>query len=180
MSRRHYINLTNGLAALDHVRATGESWSITRIRSTTLERADWYGLLMVDLDADLLLHLALGVECVIHDRGTRRPLSKTLYFGVPLVRYLLERWWYGRQPASVPTRGPRSGPGPDRVAEFAAIYEATIASPSADGGQVRSRLDYFGRYAGGEMSEVRLVVAGGPTYHDGDREHWHVVARRLQ
>ena len=170
MTRRHYLNLTNGLEDLDLVLALGEPWVISRIRSTTLEHADWWGLFMVDLDADLLLHLALGTPCVLHDRGTRRFLSKTLYFGAPLIQYVLERFWYGRVPASVPTVGPRGGRGPDVAAKFAEIYNELIEAPNHQAGQVRDRLGYFARYA--SCGHVRFEVAGGSTEHDGEMSHW--------
>lgn len=175
--RRHYLNLSNGLEALYDVRAPGEPWAVCRIRSTTLEHEDWTGLLMVDLDADLLLHLALGVTCVLHDRGTRRPLSKTQYLGTHLVVYLLERYWFGHAPSAVMTHGPNGGPGPDRAAEFAVIYEQTIAAPNATAGMVRKRLDYFGQFAAGKT--VWFLAAGGATTHDGDKAFYQGLARAL-
>ena len=176
--RRHYINLTNGLAAIDEVRVTGEPWAVSRIRSTTFERENWHGLLMVDLDADLLLHLALGVTCVLHDRGTRRQLSKTQFYGTHLVTYLLERHWFGLTPAVVRVHGPHGGVGPDRAAEFDRIYLQAVAAGSADAGAVRKRLDYFGRYAAGPS--VWFLAAGGSTDRDGDVEHWRAQAARLR
>lgn len=170
--RRHYLNLTNGLEALSELLAAGETYSFLRIRSTTVERLDWHLLLVEELGADLLMHLALGHECVVHDRGTLRLLSKTLYHAVPLVKYVLTRRWYNEHAAEaeVVSLGPRGGQAPDRRAEFKEIYAAVVEAPSPEGARVRSMLDYFGRYRSGGV--VRLTTSGGSTTHDGDRLYY--------
>lgn len=175
--RRHYLNLTNGLEALDTIRATGETWAVCYIRSTTFEHRDWHRLLTTDLDSDLLLHLALGVTCVLHDRGTRRPLSKTQYYGTHLVTYLLERYWFGHRPAVMRVHGPWGGAGPDRAEEFGSIYETAVTASGWAAGKVRQRLDYFGQYATGKT--VYFLAAGGSTLRDGDYAFWQEQARRL-
>lgn len=179
MVRRHYINLSNGLEALDEVRATGEGWAVLRLQSTTIERRDWRALLMVDLSADLLLHLALGVECVLHDRGTRRPLSKTCYYAVPLVRHILGRRWYGLRPdvAFMPTR--HGGRGHNAVAYFDQVYDDVVGAPNPEGGVLRRRLDYFGRYANAADPCVRFVAASKSTDRDGDTAHQVSLARGI-
>ena len=58
--RKHYINLTDGLEALPEVQATGEPWAFSRIQSTTIERRDWWSLLMIDLGEDLPMHWPWG------------------------------------------------------------------------------------------------------------------------
>ncbi len=69
MKTRHYVNLTNGLEALPAILASGEPSCAMRLQSTTVERRDWVKLFLCDLCDDLLLHLALGWRCVLHDRA---------------------------------------------------------------------------------------------------------------
>ena len=37
--------------------------------------------LFLDLDHNFLIHLALGFDCVVYDRGTRKKYSKTISRG---------------------------------------------------------------------------------------------------
>jgi len=41
--------------------------------------------------------LALGAECRIYDFGTNRPLSKTIYIGLPIIEYCLNKYWIGHE-----------------------------------------------------------------------------------
>lgn len=175
--RKHYLNLTNGLEALATL-PEGEPWSFMRLQSTTLERRQWARLFGSDLDHDLLMHLALGWECVLHDRGTLRPRSKTIYLGVPLVRYVLGRRWYGLDPDVVPGGGPRSA-DPLNIAPYcrevyAEIFERNL---NAEKGRVRVRLDYYRRFA--SCGEVRLVGSSGSTARDGDYAFYRGLASGL-
>lgn len=166
---RHYINLTNGLEALAEVQATGEPWAFLRMRSTTLEHADWPRLIS-EVSDDLLMHLALGEACTVHDRGTRRALSKTIYQGVPLVRYLLNRRWHGLRPRSVALTGGGGGPAYDGVDWFETIYEGLFERAEGDRGQTKRRMDYYRRYVRG--SAVHLIGSSASTEHDGDGAYY--------
>jgi hypothetical protein len=163
---KHYLNLSNGVEALEVVQATGEPWSFCRIRSTTFERERWHTLFMNDVSDDLLMHLALGWICVLHDRGTLRPQSKTCYLGVPLIAYVLRRRWSGFVPDRVPMYGPRGGAAPDAAERFDAIYRETVEANTREAGIVRQRFDYFARYYAGQP--VRFVSRSESTTRDGD------------
>jgi hypothetical protein len=174
MRVKHYLNLTNGLEALATLPA-GEPWAFLRLQSTTLEKRDWSGLFL-GLDADLLMHLSLGTCCIVHDRGTARPLSKTVYYGLPLVEYVLNRRWHDLDPGRVLLVGPHGGPGPDAWQEFSGIYEGLMDGRD-DKGAARRRIDYFGRYKQGHA--VKLSGASEATDHDGDRAYYRDLAARL-
>ncbi len=93
MVEKHFINLTNGIDKIKELNEKGIDYSFIRIQSTSLERKDYLKLL-VDLDHNLLINLALGNKCIIYDYGTNRKLSKTIYCGIPLIEYILNRYWY--------------------------------------------------------------------------------------
>ena len=40
--------------------------------------------------------IALGKECRIYDYGARRKLSKTVYHGIPVIKYCLMRFWLNK------------------------------------------------------------------------------------
>ena len=119
---------------------------------------------------DMLMHLALGWRCVVHDRGTLRPLSKTLFFGVPLIRYVLDRAWTTVAPEQVPLVGPWGGPAPDGAARFDAIFCGL-------GHETIRRVRYYSRYWTGGPAD--LVGDGSATEHDGDVAYYAGLARTL-
>lgn len=144
-----YLNLSNGVEALPRV---GPDARFCRIRSTTIERADWPGLIL-ECDADMLLRLALGECCCVIDYGTRRVMSKTVSVGVPVVRDVLGAAWLGRDP---------------ETAEGRAAVAAILGRPETDAArQAKERVRYFARLR--TCGEVRLIGASMPTQHDGDR-----------
>ena len=166
---RHYVNLTNGLEDLADLLVTPPTWSFSRLRSTTIEREKWDAFLG-EVPDDMLMHLALGWRCVVHDRGTLRPLSKTLFFGVPLIRYVLDRAWTTVAPEQVPLVGPRGGPAPDGAARFDAIFCGL-------GHETIRRVRYYSRYWTGGPAD--LVGDGSATEHDGDVAYYAGLARTL-
>jgi len=56
---RHYINLTNGIEAVPRLQRLGLPHSFLRLPSTRCEQQQFEALVN-DLDADLLMRLALG------------------------------------------------------------------------------------------------------------------------
>lgn len=173
---RHYVNLTNGLESLPELVDAGALWSFLRLQSTTVERQDWVKLFLTDLSDDLLMHLALGWRCVIHDRGTNRPLSKTIYYAIPLVRYVLDRRWYEFAPAEVWNQGRRGGRGSNVVAQYAKIYHDLFVHTMADTGRVKRRVEYYRRYLVASVDGVQLVGASSATTRDGDGAYYRNLA----
>lgn len=98
--RCHFINLTNGIEALQHL--DRQDVSFVRIQSSRCEANDFYGILS-DIDHNLLFQLAIGSECVVYDygsRGTAWPgadgemkVPRAIWWGVEWVRYALRRTW---------------------------------------------------------------------------------------
>lgn len=175
---RHYVNLTNGLETLSQLVEWGASWAFLRLQSTTIERQDWVKLFLTDLSDDLLMHLALGWRCVVHDRGTNRPLSKTIYYALPLVQYVLDRRWYDLRPQAVWNRGRRGGRGSNVVGAYDKIYHDLFVHTQADTGRVKRRVEYYRRYlvARDPSHGVDLVGACEATTHDGDAAFYRELA----
>jgi len=173
---RHYVNLTNGLESLQELIDDGASWSLLRLQSTTIERQDWVKLFLTDVSDDLLMHLALGWRCVVHDRGTNRPLSKTIYYALPLVKYVLDRRWYELSPAEVWNQGRRGGRGSNVTAQYAKIYHDLFVHTAADTGRVKQRVKYYRRYLVASVDGVRLAGACSATTHDGDGAYYRDLA----
>ena len=105
LSVRHFINLKNGVEAIPTLRAVGiDDYAFVRIQSTLCEVGDMEKMLL-ELDANLLVSLALGYSCVVYDFGSRdkkRGVPRALWYGLEFTRFALNRYWFDGE--DVPTR----------------------------------------------------------------------------
>lgn len=173
MAKTLFLNLTNGIEYLPEV----EDGVIhfMRIRSTTIERKDWLFLLM-DLDHNFLLHLALGKDCVFVDYGTNRLNSKTVYYGIQLVRYVLSRRWFGI--AETPYRLHRNSNGKifDVESHFSHIYDTLfVHDQDADKCKLKKKLDYYKKFL--NTSELKLSTISNSTTYDGNYPHYFEILK---
>ncbi|KAL4447627.1 hypothetical protein ABPG75_004846, partial [Micractinium tetrahymenae] len=98
----HYINLTNGIEAIPRLQQLGLPYRFLRLPSTRCEQQQ-FEQLMNDLDADLLMRLALGQCCLVYDFGSRnkkRGAPRAVWYGLEFIRYALRRLWLGEQGAA--------------------------------------------------------------------------------
>lgn len=121
--RAYFVNLSNGAEAASALAAAGVPWAAIRIQSSHLE-GNHYGMLLDGLDSNFLLHLAMGVECVVLDYGANRkqwpttvispgkeavtsPASvpRALWQGLEFVRFAVHDAWGLPPPTHVRLRG---------------------------------------------------------------------------
>ena len=163
---KHFINLTNGLEFIDEL----PDYNFIRIRSTTLERKDYYFLLM-DLDHNFLMNLALGEECIVYDCGTRRNLSKTIYKGIPLIKYILERFWLDVD--NVPYILSRDGSFKRNSHDYFSKIYADLFIHNRDNNKLKlkRKLNYFRKFL--KINEqVNLSGVSISTNNDGNYEYF--------
>lgn len=147
----HYLNLTNGIEALAVHGIPFADARFIRIQSSHCETHRWIQLLDT-LDNDFLLHLALGCECIVYDgycRG-KKGSPRALWQGLALVRYVVERCWYGRHiyfPSGMSNY-------------FSGVYE-TLPK------RVLRRIEYFKRYTEPD-GLVNLSYRAWRSSYDGD------------
>jgi hypothetical protein len=94
MDKKFYINLSNGIQFLPKV--TDENIGFIRIQSTLLEQKRWEQVL-IDLDYDFLLSLAIGRECVVVDYSARKLIPRSIYQGIEFIKYILYREWFNTE-----------------------------------------------------------------------------------
>jgi hypothetical protein len=94
---RHFINLKNGIEAVPTLHAMNvHDYAFCRVQSTMCEAGDMEKVLC-ELDANLLVSLALGYSCVVYDFGSRdkkRGVPRALWYGTEFVRYALDWYWF--------------------------------------------------------------------------------------
>jgi hypothetical protein len=93
MSEKHYINLTNGIEFLDQL--DHRTACFIRIQSTHCEQKRYEDIIM-SLSDDLLMHLALGFDCVIHD-ASHHGEPRALWQGVAFIKMLVRLLWFNKK-----------------------------------------------------------------------------------
>jgi len=93
---KHYLNLTNGLEALEKYYFS--DINVIRIQSTKMEQKQTEDVLM-DLDYDFLMHLALGYRVVIYDytKNGRKKQPRAIWQGLKWIEYVLNRIWFDKE-----------------------------------------------------------------------------------
>ncbi len=91
----YYLNLTNGIEFLDRPDFNIKEYKFVRIQSTACEKHLWDKILM-DLDYNFLLDLALGNEVIVCDTSQRKIISRALYQGLEFIRFVLNKYWLGK------------------------------------------------------------------------------------
>lgn len=146
----HYLNLSNGIQALDDYALAPEAVRYLRIPSTWCEQKLWADVLGCASD-DLLMNLALGRKCRVYDYGANKPAPRALWQGLEWIRYVLHRRWLGEEVTAV---GRASGARGYFAGEYARL-----------GRRDKARIDYYARYLATET--IRLVAVAGSTDRDG-------------
>lgn len=88
---RYFVNLSSGLDYMEDFAGRADV-SFIRVQSTWCEQKEWDRLLC-DIDSNLLMHLALGYNCMIFDASAKRDVSRALWQGIELLRYCLCAAW---------------------------------------------------------------------------------------
>lgn len=97
IKRRIFLNLTNGLEALERYNLKLENVSFVRIQSSHCEAHDFEAILW-DIDHNLLMSLAQGIECIIYDFGAKSNIPKAVYLGINWIYFILNQRWFGNSP----------------------------------------------------------------------------------
>lgn len=169
---KHFVNLTNGIEAIPKLQK--EYINFIRIQSTTLERNNWYKF-FIDLDHNLLMWLALGAECRIYDFGTNRPVPKTIYQGIPILEYCLNKYWFNYEADTV-----MIGRKPTNQKEYVEreIYQKYFlyhGERLLDAKiQLSTKFKYY-RKALSNIQRINIVGISAPTSHDSDTQFYKEI-----
>ena len=169
---RHYVNLKNGIEALPTlVRELGvRDHGYCRVQSSLLEAGNVERMLS-ELDAALLLDLALGRAVFVWDLGSRdvvkgRGNPRALWYGLEFVRYALRKMWFPdtdvARDAIAVTRGKRVDKEWDR--RLSALDRST-----------KRKLRYYAQFIPEHVTDVRLIGVYRATTHDDDAAFYRDV-----
>lgn len=153
--RKQFVNLTNGIEAIPTI--DGE-YGFIRIQSTACEQKRW-DFVIQELDYSFLMALALGHEVIVYDFGARKDVPRAVYQGLALVRYVLDRRWFGIDVTPFVR-------GHNVHRYFDAVYRALD-------GRTLKKLDYFRKFLRTDRIHLRAVTAA--TEHDSQYEWYREV-----
>lgn len=171
-----YINLTNGLEYWPDI----PDARIMYMKSTHYERHELESVLL-NLSDDLLFNLAIGNRCVIYDCGMYSDIPRTVWEGIPWIRYALSRAWFDREIDSPVTRG-SGGPrdrngkkrgGVGRTKDLKIFFRNRYNKVDK---RVLKRLEYFRKFL--LTDAIRLESVSKNTTHDGDNAFYLRIVRQ--
>lgn len=166
MKTKHFLNLTNGIEFANELNGKGIDYEFIRIQSTTIERKDWIKLFN-DLDHNFLLNLAIGNKCLVYDCGTNRLNSKTIYYAIPLIRYILNREWHGITPETVYIGNRNNIVQTESIDYFNHIFNSLFTFNTTKEKQaVKTKLRYYKRFL--NSNEVLIEGVSKSTSNDGN------------
>lgn len=167
MITKHFINLTNGIECIPNLNEKGIHYEFIRIQSTSIESKSWLKL-FYDLDHNFLMNLALDYTCIVYDAGANKKTSKTIWYGIPLIKYVLNKLWYNKaQKAYMSTKK-----GTINVTDyFDIIYtDLFVFDDSKQKALLKQKLSYYKKFLQGRF--VRLEGVSIQTKNDGDIDYF--------
>lgn len=152
MKEKVFINLTNGIEAIDEYSFRLDDVSFVRIQSTHCEGQYW-DIILQEIDNNLFFHLALGYQCKVYDFGANTELSKAIYIGLEWCKYVLNIRWFGKE-----------------ITPF--LKEKNVLSLFRDAyrklsKRTKKRIDYFKKY----LLTDQLFLEGISKSTDSDNDH---------
>lgn len=156
MKEIYYINLTNGIEAIK--KHPPYNYRFIRIQSTLCERKCWDKLIL-DLDYDFLMNLALGNRCIIFDYSANKQMTRAIYQGLEFIKYVLARRWFKKahQPFVK---------GMNVTEYFRQEYKKLSKATKA-------KVDYFRKFLHTDILRVEGICAR--TAHDNDFSFYYGI-----
>ncbi|DBA85294.1 TPA: hypothetical protein ACH3X2_005986 [Trebouxia sp. C0005] len=163
---KHFLNLTNGVEAVPLLESLSLHFSFVRIQSTWCEQQR-FDLILANLDAALLLHLALGHCCLVWDfasRNKKRGIPRALWYGLEFVNYVLRRLWFQRCTDAWLRRQ-------NVTSVFEAHYNDLQKTTVA-------KLRYYMRYIPAGVTDIHLYGVCKATVHDPDPGYYRDIVHK--
>ncbi len=156
---KHFINLTNGIEALEEYDFNIENISFIRIQSSHFE-SHKFDEVLYELDHNFLMHLALGYYCKIYDYGARAETAKALRIGVEWIKFVLNKRWLEKK--YVP------------IIKYKIVTNYFEEQYKKISNRTKKKLDYYKKYLNIE-DEILLEGINGTTLMDNKPEFYKSI-----
>lgn len=152
MKTKYFINLSTGIEAIAEMEfLQNTDIHFVRIQSSHCEAGAFEDIL-INLDANFLMYLALGYTCIVIDYGARSYTSKAIRIGLEWIRYYLNIVWFNRRIKPIINN--------KDVTEY--FYENYIMVSK----KTRARIRYFRKFL--QTDRINLIGMSKSTIRDGD------------
>jgi len=155
MKTKHFINLTNGIQAIEDYDLS--DYEFIRIQSTACEQKRW-DFILSDLDYTLLMSLAIGDKCYIYDYGCKKDNPRALWQGVSWIHFALNKCWLDSDSVEL-SRG-----GVNMLEYFRWCYHRLSD-------KTLSKIKYFRKFLSTE--DISIIPIPGRTKYDGDYKYYN-------
>lgn len=153
---KSYLNLTNGIEFLED--SSNIDFKFIRIQSTACEQHMWDKIIL-DLDYNFLLDLALGYKVIVYDTSSKKKESRAMYQGLKFVEYILNRIWFDK---SIDIEVKNINVKKYFEKEYQNLSEAAI-----------KKVKYIKKFL--DTDKVYLTSVCKSTLHDGDYDYYKSV-----
>ena len=158
---KYYINLTTGIEIINDLPIKLSETSFVRIQSSHCEKLAFEDLLN-SLDADLLIHLALGYTCIVIDYGARSHTSKAVRIGLEWIRYYLHKVWLNSD----------YKPKINQNNLQKLFYNESDKISK----KTRTKIKYFRKFL--MTDEIKLMGLTKATYNDGESDYFVDILKK--
>jgi hypothetical protein len=155
---KYFINLTNGIEAIREYNLEISDISFIRIQSSHFE-AHKFDDVLLELDHNLLMHLALGYNCIIYDYGARSETAKALRIGLEWIKFVLSRRWLGVE--YIP------------VIKYKIVTNYFEEQYKIISNRSRRKIDYYKKYM--NCSEINITGIQRSTIMDNKPEYYRDI-----
>ena len=149
---KHFINLTNGIEAIPFL----DNYEFVRIPSTYCEAKAW-DKLMLSLDSNFLMNLAVGNTCIVYDYSQNKEMPRALYQGLEYIKFILYKRWFNIE----------YKPFVCGVNCFNYFNSIQLSSTT------KRKIDYFKKFL--YTDKLNIKVSTGKTNFDGNYKYYKDV-----
>ena len=153
MKNIHFVNLTNGLQAIKDYKL--EDYRFMRLQSTACEQKKWMQIID-NLSEELLLHLAVGNNCIVYDYGADKRVPRSVWQGLEFIKFVLNKKWLGKEYQL-------EGRMKQAQKYFDIVYHNLPARSF-------SKIKYFGRYL--NTKDINLSAVTSSSRKDNNLEYF--------
>ncbi len=160
--KKIFLNLTNGIEALEKYDININDVNFIRLQSTHCEQFQFERILM-EIDNNFLMWLALGYECEVYDFGAESETSKAVYHGLEWLRYVLNLRWFSTEITPIV-----------RTKNVLASFRKYYANLDK---KAKKRIDYFKKFL--QTDTIKLSAVTDETTNDGKPEYYVQIINNI-
>lgn len=157
-----WVNLTNGIEAVEFLDKYNVPFNYCRFQSTSFEQKNWSA--SVDsMPDDMLINMALGRRQVIIDFGANKMCPRAMRQGIPIAAYIIAQYWNIDNGGELHMFS-RDG---NKIIKAGDNFSREVSRLS---NRQKSRLKYFGKFIDDDVNWIDISLLCAQSDNDNDYE----------